>query len=56
MTPPAPQLTVPQALPPPIFGQPQGKKPQAKPSTPTVLGSAADPAKNQTAPKTLLGQ
>lgn len=42
--------------PPPVFASdPQGRKPKAKSTTPTFLGSAAVPTQAQAPPKTLLG-
>jgi hypothetical protein len=60
MTPETPQQTLPQIgtspTPPPVFASdPQGRKPKAKSTTATFLGSAAMPTQQQAPQKTLLG-
>lgn len=60
MTPDKPQqaLTMPNAeTPPPVFANdPTGKKPKAKSTTPTFLGSGTMPQQSDTGAKILTGQ
>lgn len=51
-------LTLPNApTPPPVFAQdPMGKKPKAKSTTPTYLGTGTLPEQSNQGTKTLIGQ